>query len=107
MRVWMAAVLVAGVLAGCVGLDPGACSDEPGSGPTPWVEGWYLHTDPSQDWDTVVLQDQAETWPSMRSTDGHVSAERLSGEGDANFSVLHVRPGASGGHLELAYHLDD
>lgn len=109
MKVWVAAALVAGLMAGCVGLDEAACdADEAAGLRTPWVDGAYLRTDPGSTWDTLVLSQGGEDpAASVASAGWSVASERISGADGANFSALRVTTGAGMGALDLAYAYDD
>lgn len=110
MRVWVAAALVAGALAGCVGLGPDPCAGDQPALRTPMVDGTYLRTDPGQSWDTLLLQtgDQGHGAPlAANVTPAGWSAriERIAPPDAPDFSVVHVTPGAGMGRLDLPYHL--
>lgn len=108
MRVLVAALLAVAVTSGCVGLDSGSrCAGGTGTLHTPWVDATFLHTDPHQPWDTVVLLRQAEASVAARPAGWTAASERLSPAGDANFSLLRVDPGKGVGQLDLQYRLED
>jgi hypothetical protein len=106
MRVLVAAAVALVLAAGCVAPGQRACADA--TLMTPWVDEGYLHTDPAQPWDTVVLGSAgAESWLSATPAGWHATSERLSPPGeDGNFSLLRAEPGTGPGHLELDYVLD-
>ena len=109
MRVWVAVLLAAGVLSGCVGLPRGQGCDDglpPATVRTPWIDGGFLRTDPEQGWDTLVLADGTLS-ASAPAQGWSVESERFSAPGEANFSALRVTPGKDMGHLALAYQLSD
>lgn len=111
MRVLVAAAVALALAAGCVAPAEPACADA--TLRTPWIDMGYLHTDPAQPWDTVVLaSDGAASWPSVAPAGWHASLEPLSPPGDGGadgdgggFSLLRVEPGTGPGHLELDYQL--
>jgi hypothetical protein len=109
MRAWVAVVALAGLLAGCVSPGKLGCdAEQPPTLRTPMVDGSYLRTDPSQPWDTVVLQagPGADPVPEAKPSGWSASAERISPWEDDNFSLLHVTPGSGMGRLDLSYRLD-
>lgn len=108
------ATLALAALSGCLTLFADCQDPGPWSLATPEVADAYLHTDPDQPWDTLLL-DPGHVGPGNVSLAPHLDSarwdlaqQRLSRDDDkANFTLLRVTPGSGVGALQVDYAVID
>ena len=108
MRPLLVLLLVASALSGCLYFGPGCDSPQAAEILTPLVEGRYLHTDASQDWDTLLLANTSQavgntsTTPFIDPPSWTAEQVEISPAAAAsNFTLLRVHPGTGNATLRV------